>query len=183
MPFQRRAFFICNQHGPTFVLISVHVTFPSWGLYFYHRLFNNCFMTHPLSLYRMGHFNAAHQLAISTWSMEKNLETFGKCANPNFHGHNYEVEVRVTGHVDPETGILINLKDLKAIIEREVEDRFDHKNLNLDCPEFKHKVPTVENICVVIYDILRPFIPAELDLGIKLYETPRNYAEYPARII
>ena len=112
----------------------------------------------------MGHFNAAHQLAIPSWSMEKNLETFGKCANPNFHGHNYEVEVRVTGHLDPETGILINLKDLKEILEREVEDRFDHKNLNLDCPEFSAIVPTVENICIVIYEIMRPFIPAHLDL-------------------
>ena len=138
-------------------------------------------MKHPVSLYRMGHFNAAHQLAIPSWSLERNLETFGKCANPNFHGHNYEVEVKVTGHVDPETGILINLKDLKEVIEREVEDRFDHKNLNLDCPEFTDRVPTVENICVVIYEVLRPFIPTHLDLGIKLYETPRNFAEYPGR--
>ena len=133
-------------------------------------------MTHPVSLYRMGHFNAAHQLAIPSWSMEKNLKTFGKCANPNF-----QVEVRVTGHLDPVTGILINLKDLKEILEREVEDRFDHKNLNLDCPEFSAIVPTVENICIVIYQIMRPLIPAHLDLGIKLYETPRNYAEYPGR--
>ena len=109
------------------------------------------------------------------------METFGKCANPNFHGHNYEVEIKVTGHLDPETGILINLKDLKDIIEREVEDRFDHKNLNLDCPEFTDRVPTVENICIVIYEILRPFIPENLELGIKLYETPRNFAEYPGR--
>jgi 6-pyruvoyltetrahydropterin/6-carboxytetrahydropterin synthase len=138
-------------------------------------------MTHPISLYRLGHFNAAHQLAIPSWTMEKNIETFGKCANPNFHGHNYELEVRVTGHVDPETGILINLKDLKEIIEREVEDRFDHKNLNLDCPEFSDRVPTVENICIVIYDILRSFIPTHLDVGVKLYETPRNFAEYPGR--
>jgi 6-pyruvoyltetrahydropterin/6-carboxytetrahydropterin synthase len=129
----------------------------------------------------MGHFNAAHQLAIPAWTMEKNLEVFGKCANPNFHGHNYEVEVRVTGQVDPETGILINLKDLKQIIEQEVEDRFDHRNLNLDVPEFKTLVPTVENICMVIYQILRPHIPSNLDLGIKLYETPRNFAEYPGR--
>ena len=86
-----------------------------------------------------------------------------------------------TGHLDPETGILINLKDLKEILEREVEDRFDHKNLNLDCPEFSAIVPTVENICIVIYEIMRPLIPAHLDLGIKLYETPRNFAEYPGR--
>lgn len=138
-------------------------------------------MKHPLSLFRLGHFNAAHRLAIPSWSDEKNLEVFGKCANPNFHGHNYEVEVRVTGHVPTDTGILINLKDLKVVIEREVEDRFDHKNLNLDCPEFKDLVPTVENICYVIYEILRPHISEELELGIKLYETPRNYAEYPGR--
>ncbi len=138
-------------------------------------------MTQALSLYRMAHFNAAHQLAIPSWSLEKNLEVFGKCANPNFHGHNYEVEVRVTGQVPADTGILINLKDLKEIVEREVEDRFDHKNLNLDCPEFVGKVPTVENICIVIYELLRPHIPTHLDLGIRLYETPRNFAEYPAR--
>lgn len=138
-------------------------------------------MEHPVSIFRMGHFNAAHQLAIPSWTLERNLEVFGKCANPNFHGHNYEVEVRVTGHVDPETGILINLKDLKQIIEREVEDKFDHRNLNLDVPEFANIVPTVENICMVIYQLLRPHIPVDLDLGIKLFETPRNYAEYPAR--
>ncbi len=138
-------------------------------------------MKHPLTLYRLGRFNAAHRLALPNWSDEKNTEVFGKCANPNFHGHNYEVEVRVTGHVPADTGILINLKDLKLVIEREVEDRFDHKNLNLDCPEFKDLVPTVENICYVIYEILRTHIPEELELGIKLFETPRNYAEYPGR--
>lgn len=138
-------------------------------------------MKHPLSLYRLGHFNAAHRLALPQWSDEKNLEIFGKCANPNFHGHNYEVEVRVTGHVPEDTGILINLKDLKEIISREVEDRFDHKNLNLDCPEFKDRVPTVENICYVIYEILRSYIPEQFELGVKLFETPRNYAEYPGR--
>lgn len=138
-------------------------------------------MKHPVSLYRVGHFNAAHQLAIPYWSMEKNLEIFGKCANPNFHGHNYEFVVKVTGQIDPETGILINLKELKDIIGREVEDRFDHKNLNLDCPEFKDLVPTVENICMVIYEILREHISAHLDLSVKLYETPRNFAKYPGR--
>lgn len=140
-------------------------------------------MSFPVSIYRMGHFNAAHQLAIPSWSRERNLETFGKCANPNFHGHNYDMEIRVTGALDPETGILINLKDLKEIIEREVEERFDHKNLNLDCPEFINRVPTVENICIVIYEILRPLIDDHLDLGVKLWETPRNYAEYPGRPI
>lgn len=138
-------------------------------------------MTFPVSIYRMAHFNAAHQLAVPSWSEEKNQRIFGKCANPNFHGHNYEVEVRVTGHLDPETGILINLKELKDIIEQEVADRFDHKNLNLDCPEFKDRIPTVENICVVIYELLRPHIAPHLDLGIRLYETPRNFAEYPGK--
>ncbi|MEO5905498.1 MAG: 6-carboxytetrahydropterin synthase [Saprospiraceae bacterium] len=138
-------------------------------------------MPFPVSIYRMAHFNAAHQLAIPSWSSEKNLEIFGKCANPNFHGHNYEVEVRVTGQIDPETGILINLKDLKNLIVTEIEDRFDHKNLNLDCPEFENTVPTVENICIVIHELLRPHIAPHLDLGIRLYETPRNFAEYPGK--
>ncbi len=138
-------------------------------------------MSFPVSIYRMAHFNAAHQLAIPSWSKDKNLDTFGKCANPNFHGHNYEVEVRVTGYADPETGMLINLKDLKSLIEREVEDRFDHKNLNLDCPEFRERIPTVENICIVIHELLRPHISTHLDLGIRLYETPRNFAEYPGK--
>ncbi len=123
-------------------------------------------MPFPVSIYRMAHFNAAHQLAIPSWSPEKNLEIFGKCANPNFHGHNYEVEVRVTGQIDPETGILINLKDLKVLIESEIEDRFDHKNLNLDCPEFETRVPTVENICIVIHELLRPHIAPHLYLEI-----------------
>lgn len=138
-------------------------------------------MTFPVSIFRMAHFNAAHQLAIPSWSKDRNMETFGKCANPNFHGHNYEVEVRITGHIDPETGMLINLKDLKELISREVEERFDHKNLNLDCPEFDHRIPTVENICIVIHELLRPHIAEHLDLGIRLYETPRNFAEYPGR--
>ena len=138
-------------------------------------------MPFPVSIYRMAHFNAAHQLAIPSWSSEMNLDTFGKCANPNFHGHNYEVEVRVTGQIDPETGMLINLKDLKDLIRVEVEDRFDHKNLNLDCAEFVDRIPTVENICIVIHELLRPHIAPHLDLGIRLYETPRNFAEYPGK--
>ena len=129
----------------------------------------------------MAHFNAAHQLAIPSWSADRNTDTFGKCANPNFHGHNSEVEVRVTGQIDPETGMLINLKDLKQLIEREIEERFDHKNLNLDCPEFVDRIPTVENICIVIHELLRPYIAPHLDLGIRLYETPRNFAEYPGK--
>src|SRR5688500_5970227 len=108
-------------------------------------------MAFPVSIYRMAHFNAAHQLAIPAWSTDRHLETFRKCANPNFHGHNYEGAVRTTGQLDPQTGMLINLKDLKLLIEKEVEDRFDHKNLNLDCPEFTYRIPTVENICIVMH--------------------------------
>ena len=138
-------------------------------------------MSQKVAVFRKEHFNAAHRLFNPSWDNNRNDEIFGKCNNPNFHGHNYEVEVRVTGHVDPETGILINLKDLKILIEKEVEDRFDHKNLNLDCPEFKDRIPTVENICIVIHELLRPHIPPDLDLGIRLYETPRNFAEYPGK--
>lgn len=104
---------------------------------------------------------------------------FGKCANPNFHGHNYEVELKVVGEVDPVTGILIDLKHLKQVLKEEVEDRFDHKNLNKDCPEFKQLMPTVEHICYVIYDLLRKRLDDKYEITVRLFETPRNYAEYP----
>ena len=107
-------------------------------------------------------------------------ELFDKCANPNFHGHNYDLEVKVTGEVDPETGILINLKDLKVLIKEEIEDRFDHMNLNLDVPEFDGVIPTAENICYVIWQILRERLEEKYDLSVRLYETPRNFVEYPA---
>jgi 6-pyruvoyltetrahydropterin/6-carboxytetrahydropterin synthase len=133
-----------------------------------------------ISIFRKGHFNSAHQLAVPSWSDEKNKEIFGKCANPNFHGHNYELVVKLTGDVDPETGMLINLKDLKELIKREIEDRFDHKNLNLDCPEFNRLIPTAENLCFVIWGILRKKLDQKLDLTVRLFETERNFVEYPA---
>lgn len=132
-----------------------------------------------VAIFRKGHFNAAHRLYRPEWSDEKNLEIFGICSNPNFHGHNYELEVRVSGELDPETGILMDLKVLKELIHEHVELRYDHKNLNIDLEEFQNKVPTAENIVIEIYKLLRKQIKAEYDLHIRLYETPRNFVEYP----
>jgi 6-pyruvoyltetrahydropterin/6-carboxytetrahydropterin synthase len=135
-----------------------------------------------ISIFRKGHFNAAHRLHVPSWSDQKNTETFGRCNNPNYHGHNYELEVKLSGEVDPVTGMLINLKDLKQIISEEIEDRFDHKNLNLDCPEFDDQfIPTVENITYIIWKILRDKLDEKYDLVVRLFETPRNYAEYPVQ--
>ena len=131
-------------------------------------------------LTRRERFNAAHRLFQPALSEDENKTLFGKCANANFHGHNYEVEVKVVGEVDPDTGFVINLFDLKAIIGREIEDRFDHKNLNLDCPEFKALLPSAENVCYVIWSILKSVLDAKYDITVRLYETPRNYVEYPA---
>ena len=133
-----------------------------------------------ISVFRRAHFNAAHRLSNPNWSDEKNVEVFGICNSPNFHGHNYELEVKVSGEVDPETGMLIDLKYLKEIIREYIEDKFDHKNINLDVEEFKTLIPTSENICFVIWDILRKKINKDYDLVVRLYETPRNYVEYPA---
>ena len=133
-----------------------------------------------ISAYRKAHFNAAHRLHNPNWSEQKNQEVFGLCNNPNYHGHNYELEVKVTGEVDPETGYLIDLKFLKDIIKEKVERRFDHKNLNLDTEEFKHLNPTAEHICFVIWQILRRELDEQYELAVRLYETPRNYVEYPA---
>ncbi|MAT54797.1 MAG: 6-pyruvoyl tetrahydrobiopterin synthase [Saprospirales bacterium] len=133
-----------------------------------------------ISVFRRAHFNAAHRLHNPNWSEEKNREVFGLCNNPSFHGHNYELEVKLTGEVDPETGYLIDLKILKDIIYEHIEQRFDHKNLNLDVPEFAHLNPTAENICFVIWNILRQQLPEKFELKVRLYETPRNYVEYPA---
>ncbi len=133
-----------------------------------------------ISIIRKAHFNAAHKLYISSWSEERNFEVFGKCANPHYHGHNYEIEVKVTGDVDPETGILINLKELKQIIRLHVEDKFDHRNLNEEFEEFKTNVPTSENFCYVIWKILREQIDSKYELSVRLWETPRNSVEYPA---
>ncbi len=132
------------------------------------------------AIYRWGHFNAAHRLYNSKWSEEKNKEIFGVCTNPNYHGHNYEVVVKVIGEVDPETGFVINLFDLKNLIEKEIEDRFDHKNLNLDCPEFKDLLPTAENVCYVIWTLLRSKMDDKFQISVRLYETQRNFVEYPA---
>lgn len=133
-----------------------------------------------ISVFRKAHFNAAHRLHNPDWTDEENAEIFGPCNNPNWHGHNYELEVKVTGEVDPATGFLIDLKVLKVLIFEEVEKRFDHKNLNLDTQEFKNLNPTAENICFVIWNILRSRLDEKYALAVRLYETPRNFVEYPA---
>jgi 6-pyruvoyltetrahydropterin/6-carboxytetrahydropterin synthase len=132
------------------------------------------------SVYRKEYFNAAHRLHNSNWSEAKNNEIFGVCNNPNYHGHNYELIVRITGEIDHETGYVIDLKDLSDLIKKEIIDVFDHKNLNLDTQEFKNLNPTVENIAVVIYNKLRAKINAEKALKIFLYETEKNFVGYPA---
>jgi 6-pyruvoyltetrahydropterin/6-carboxytetrahydropterin synthase len=127
---------------------------------------------------RKAHFNAAHRLYRKDWTDEKNHLIFGKCSNPNFHGHNYELIVSVTGEVDKETGYVIDIQFLKDIIKEEVEDAFDHKNLNIEVPEFKDLNPTAEYIAVVIYNKIKPKLKPHLDLEITLYETPRNFVRY-----
>tara|TARA_R110002073_G_scaffold8207_3_gene45767 strand:- start:50018 stop:50431 length:414 start_codon:yes stop_codon:yes gene_type:complete len=131
-----------------------------------------------VTAYRKAHFNAAHRLFRSDWSDEKNLEVFGKCSNPNYHGHNYELIVGVTGEIDSETGFVMDLGILRRLIRIEIEDVFDHKNLNVEVVEFKTLNPTAENISVVIYNKLRNHISSSLDLEITLYETPRNFVRY-----
>ena len=130
---------------------------------------------------RKAHFNAAHRLYRSDWSFEKNDAIFGKCNNPNFHGHNYELIVSVTGEIDPETGYVIDVKILKDFIKSEIEDAFDHKNLNLDVPEFKDLNPTAENIVVVIYNKLNAVLDEHLELEVTLFETPRNFVSYSGK--
>jgi 6-pyruvoyltetrahydropterin/6-carboxytetrahydropterin synthase len=127
---------------------------------------------------RKAHFNAAHRLYRKDWANEKNDLVFGKCNNPNFHGHNYDLIVSVTGEIDKETGFVIDIKTLAELIKIHIEDAFDHKNLNLEVPEFKDLNPTAENICVVTYDKLRNLLPTNLDLEVTLYETPRNFVSY-----
>jgi 6-pyruvoyltetrahydropterin/6-carboxytetrahydropterin synthase len=131
------------------------------------------------AIIRCEHFNSAHRLHNSNWSDEKNHKVFGKCNNPNYHGHNYDLEVKIIGFCDPETGYVIDTKTLSDLIKVKVLNRFDHKNLNLDTKEFENLNPTVENIAMVIYNILKPELDEILELKIKLYETPRNYVEYP----
>lgn len=136
-------------------------------------------MNKKVAVYRKEHFNAAHRLSNPEWDDHKNEEVFGKCALPHYHGHNYELEVKVVGEPNPLTGYVIDLKWLSDIIRREIHTRFDHKNLNLDTKEFKNLNPTAENIVIVIYNLLRPHIDEKLDMQVRLYETPRNFVEYP----
>ena len=130
---------------------------------------------------RRATFNAAHRLFRPDWTNEKNVEIFGKCSNPNFHGHNYVLEVILDGEIDPETGYVIDLKIVKDAIKSEIDERFDHRNLNLDCPEFKDLNPTAENISVVIWNLLRAKLPMHLALTIKLWETENNCVEYAGK--
>ena len=136
-------------------------------------------MNHKLAITRKEHFNAAHRLHNVAWSDEKNKEVFGKCNNANFHGHNYELEVKVIGFINKDTGYVIDTKELSDIINNNIIEKLDHKNLNLDIEEFKSLNPTVENIAMVIYMILRPLIEEKYELKIKLYETSRNFVEFP----
>ena len=131
-----------------------------------------------ITVCRRAHFNSAHRLANHSWSKEKNLEVFGKCSYDNYHGHNYELIVKLRGEIDPVTGMVIDLSDLKKIIKVEVEDLLDHKNLNLDIPHFKNLIPSTENLAIFIWNKLRNAIKTECDLSVILYETPRNFVEY-----
>ncbi|QEC40485.1 6-pyruvoyl trahydropterin synthase family protein [Pseudobacter ginsenosidimutans] len=136
-------------------------------------------MSRKVAVFRKEHFNAAHRLYNPAWDMAKNDAVFGKCNNPNFHGHNYELVVKVVGEPDPETGYVMDLKILSDLIRDEVLEHFDHRNLNLDTPFFKDSNPTAENICIVIYELLRAKIDPKFDLQVRLYETERNFVEYP----
>ncbi|WP_029034938.1 6-pyruvoyl trahydropterin synthase family protein [Salinimicrobium terrae] len=127
---------------------------------------------------RRAHFNAAHRLHRKDWDEEKNRWVFGKCSNPHYHGHNYELIVAVTGKINEETGFVMDLKDLKELIYEKIELSFDHKNLNLEVPEFKDLNPTAENISVIIWRKLRAELESHLDLEVTLYETPRNFVTY-----
>ena len=137
-------------------------------------------MNKKVAVYRKEHFNAAHRLFNPAWDEATNSKIFGKCALPHYHGHNYELDVKLIGEPDPETGYVMDLKVLSDLIRKEIIDRFDHRNLNLDTVEFRNLNPTAENIAIVIYSLLRPHIAAQLDLQVRLYETPRNFVEYPA---
>ena len=137
-------------------------------------------MEHQVAVYRKEHFNAAHKLFCADWSDAENKRVFGACSNPNYHGHNYDLIVKVVGVPDPITGFVINTKDLSKIVAEEVISRFDHKNLNLDTELFKNLNPSAENIAIVIYNLLRPRIAEQLALKIRLYETERNFVDYPA---
>lgn len=139
-------------------------------------------MGEKVAVYRQEHFNAAHRLHNPAWSAEQNSSVFGKCNLPHYHGHNYELIVKVIGEIDPDTGYVMDMKVLSDLIADNVLERFDHKNLNEDVAEFKQLNPTAENIAIVIFKILRPLIDQTLSLQIRLYETPRNFVEYPTHI-
>ena len=131
-----------------------------------------------VAVFRKEHFNAAHRLFNPAWDDATNQKVFGKCANPHYHGHNYEVVVKVVGYPDPETGYVIDMKLISDLVAEQVIHKFDHKNLNLDVAEFKNLNPTAENIAIVIFNLLRPHISSNLSLHIRLYETERNFVEY-----
>jgi len=133
-----------------------------------------------VAVFRKEHFNAAHRIFNPAWDDQKNAEVFGKCSNPNYHGHNYELVVKVTGVPDADTGYVMDMKVLSRITKEEVLEKFDHKNLNLDTVYFRELNPTAEHIAMVIYDLLRARIDTRLELQIRLYETERNFVEYPA---
>ncbi|HNA90988.1 MAG TPA: 6-carboxytetrahydropterin synthase [Chitinophagaceae bacterium] len=136
-------------------------------------------MSNRVSVFRKEHFNAAHRLFNPLWDDAANEKVFGKCALPHYHGHNYELVVKVTGVPNAETGYVMDMKVLSDLVKNEIHARFDHRDLNLDTVEFKNLNPTAENIAIVIYNLLRPKIDKQLDLQIRLYETPRNFVEYP----
>ncbi|MBN8836428.1 MAG: 6-carboxytetrahydropterin synthase [Sphingobacteriia bacterium] len=133
-----------------------------------------------VSVFRKEHFNAAHRLHVNEWSDEQNQQFFGLCNNKNYHGHNYDLIVKVTGVPDAVTGYVIDMKMLSNLLHKEVIEKFDHKNLNLDTEEFKNLNPTAENIAIVIYNLLKAKLSGDLEIQIRLYETERNFVEYPA---
>ncbi len=137
-------------------------------------------MANRVAVFRREHFNAAHRLYNPHWNDEQNSDMFGKCSLPHYHGHNYEMEIKVVGVPDKETGFVMDMKKLSDLVNERVIERFDHKNLNLDTEEFKQLNPTAENIAIIIFNLLRPHINADHELYIRLYETPRNFVEYPA---
>jgi 6-pyruvoyltetrahydropterin/6-carboxytetrahydropterin synthase len=137
-------------------------------------------MERKVAVFRKEHFNAAHRLHNPNWDDATNTEVFGKCNLPHYHGHNYELIVKITGVPDPQTGYVMDMKILSDLVKDKVVNKFDHRNLNLDTDEFRNLNPTAENIAIVIYDLLWPFIDSKFDLKITLFETPRNFVEYPA---
>ena len=136
-------------------------------------------MGKKVAVFRKEHFNAAHRLFNPAWDMQKNDAVFGKCNNPSFHGHNYELVIKVVGEPDPSTGYVMDMKVLSNLVKLHVLEKLDHKNLNLDTGLFTDKNPTAENICIVIYEIMKPLIDPAFQIQIRLYETERNFVEYP----